>query len=119
MKEKKISYLNLMIIFFLSYSFYTIQILTQQLFSNYGKESVIIICISQLLLPLTTYITCKIINNNSLKQGNKNKFLFTIFTSFYLIITCIISITNITNIITLYYYQNTNYILLLIVISLP
>lgn len=119
MQEKKISSLNLMIIFFLSYSFYTIQILTQQLFSNYGKESVIIICLAHLLLPLTTYITCKIINKKLLNQNSKNNFLFTIFTSFYLIITSIISITNITNIITLYYYQNTKYILLLIILSLP
>ncbi len=119
MQEKKISSLNLMIIFFLSYSFYTIQILTQQLFSNYGKECILIICLAHLLLPLTTYITCKIINKNSLNQNNKNNFLFTIFVSFYLIITSIISIINITNIITLYYYQNTNYILLLTILSLP
>lgn len=119
MEEKKTSYLNILIIFFLSYSFYILQVLTQELFSSYSKQSIIIICSFQLLFPLIVYIVCKIINSKNLKTDNKNNFIFSLLSSFYLIITSIISIVNITNIITLYYYQQTNFIILLIIISLP
>jgi len=119
MEEKKVTSLNLLIIFFLSYSFYILQILTQELFYSFSKQSVFIICLFQLLFPIIIYIVCKLINSNKLKQNDKNNFIFTILSSIYLIITSIISIVNITNIITLYYYQQTNYIILLIIVSLP
>ena len=118
MQEKKISSLNLFIIFFLSYSFYVTQVLTQQLFSFYGKQSVIIMCISQLLFPVMVYITCKMLNKNML-NNTKNNFIFSILSSLYLIITSIISITIATNIIVIYYYQNTSFMLLLLFLSLP
>lgn len=119
MEEKKISSLNLLIIFFLSYSFYITQILTQELFYSFGKECVLIICILQLLFPLTVYLVCKLINNKEKQENKKNSFIFSLTTSIYLIITSIISMVNITNIIMLYYYQKTSFIILLIVVSLP
>lgn len=119
MNEKKITSTNLLIIFFLSYSFYVIQILTQELFKLYSKQSVLIICIIQLLFPILIFGICKLINSNKLKQNDKNAFVFNIISSIYLLITTVISIINITNIIILYYYQQTNYIILLILISLP
>lgn len=119
MNEKKITSTNLLIIFFLSYSFYVIQILTQELFKLYSKQSVLIICIIQLLFPILIFGICKLINSNKLKQNDKNTFVFNIISSIYLLITTVISIINITNIIILYYYQQTNYIILLILISLP
>ena len=119
MNEKKITSTNLLIIFFLSYSFYVIQILTQELFKLYSKQSILIICIIQLLFPILIFGICKLINSNKLKQNDKNAFVFNIISSIYLLITTVISIINITNIIILYYYQQTNYIILLILISLP
>ena len=119
MEEKTTTSLNLLIIFFLSYSFYVIQILTQELFYSYSKQSVIIICLFQLLFPLITYVICKIINSNKINVSSKNNFLFSLISSIYLIITAIICIVNITNIVVLYYYQQTSYIILLIFLSLP
>jgi len=119
MEEKKTSSLNFLLIFFLSYSFYTFQILTQQLFKSYSKESVLIICILFLLSPIITFFICKIINKNKLKKNTKNHFLFSILTSLYLILTTVISIVNIVNIIILYYYQQTSIIILLIFLTLP
>lgn len=119
MEQKKVSYLNLLIIFFLSYSFYMLQILTQELFYSYSKQCVLILCLFQLLFPLFIYIVCKIINSKKLNKNTKNNFIFSILSSIYLIVTAIISVVNITNIVILYYYQQTNYIILLIFISLP
>lgn len=119
MKEEKINSINLLIIFFLSYSFYTLQILTQELFSSFSKQSIIIICSFQLLFPVIVYISCKIINSSFIKQNTKNNFVFSLLSSLYLIVTAIISIINITNIVVLYYYQHTNYIILLLIIIIP
>lgn len=119
MKEAKISSINLFIIFFLSYSFYTIQILTQQLFYSYSKQAVIIICIFYLLFPIVVYLICKIINKNKLKYNSKNNFIFSILTSLYLLLTTIIAIINICNIILIYYYQQTSIIILLAFLILP
>ena len=68
MQEKKISSTNLLIIFFLSYSFYIIQILTQELFYSFSKQSVFIICTLQLLFPAIVYFVCKVINSNKIKE---------------------------------------------------
>jgi len=119
MEEKKTSSLNFLLIFFLSYSFYTIQILTQELFYLYSKQSVPIICAFFILFPLITFIICKMINKNKIKNNTKNNFVFSIFTSIYLILTTIISIINIANIIMIYYYQQTSIIILLIFLVLP
>lgn len=119
MKENKISSINLLIIFFLSYSFYITQILTQQLFHEFNKQCVFIICIFQLLFPVTTYLVCKIINSNKIKENTKNRFAFHIISAIYLLVTVLISILNVTNIIVLYYYQETSYIILLIAITIP
>jgi len=119
MEAKKTSSLNFILIFFLSYSFYTIQILTQELFYLYSKQSVPIICAFFILFPLITFIICKMINKNKIKNNTKNNFVFSIFTSIYLILTTIISIINIANIIMIYYYQQTSIIILLIFLVLP
>ena len=118
-ERQSISSLNLFIIFFLSYSFYIVQILTQKLFSSFGKQSIFIICLLQLLFPLTIFIICKIINTPNKKQNSKTKFIYSIISAFYLILTLIITITNITNIVTIYYYQQTNYLILLTIIFTP
>lgn len=119
MESNKTSSLNLLIIFFLSYSFYITQILTQQLFYSHSKQSILIICIFQLLFPLIIYLICKAINSNMLKKNTKNNFIFSILSSIYLVITSIICLINITNIVILYYYQQTNYLILLITITIP
>jgi len=119
MEEKKTTSLNLLIIFFLSYSFYILQILTQELFYYYGKQSIFIICLFQLLFPLIIYIVCKAINSNKFKPNKKNNFTFSILSALYLILTSIICVVNITNIIMLYYYQQTSFIILLVIIALP
>lgn len=119
MEEKKTSSINLLIVFFLSYSFYIIQILTQELFYSFSKQSIFIICTLQLLFPATIYFVCKTINSNKIKENNKNSFAFHIISSVYLLVTALISIVNITNIIVLYYYQQTNYAILLIIITIP
>lgn len=119
MEEKKTSSLNLFIIFFLSYSFYITQILTQELFYSFGKECVLIICIMQILFPLAIYLICKVINRKAKKENEKNNFIFSLITGIYLMITSIICLVNITNIIILYYYQQTSFIILLIVMALP
>ena len=119
MEEKKVSSLNYFIIFFLSYSFYTIQILTQQLFKFYSKEAVVIICIFYLLSPILVYLVCKKINDRETKVSIKRNFLFSFLTSLYLIFTTLISIISIANIIILYYYQQSSLIILLVFLTLP
>lgn len=119
MEEKKTSSLNFILIFFLSYSFYTLQVLTQLLFNYYSKQAVIIICSFYLLLPFIIFFICKIINNNKIKHNTKNNFIFSFLSSLYLILTCIISIVFMSNIIILYYYQETSLIILLAFLILP
>lgn len=119
MEDKKTTSLNFILIFFLSYSFYTIQILTQHLFNYYSKQSVFIICLFYLLSPILIFFICKIINNNKLKNNTKNNFLFSLLSSIYLIFTTIISIVYISNIVILYYYQQTSIIILLSFLILP
>lgn len=119
METQKTSSLNFILIFFLSYSFYTLQVLTQLLFNYYAKQSVIIICSFYLLLPFIMFFICKMINNNRIKYRTKNNFIFSFLSSLYLILTCIISIVFISNIIILYYYQQTSIIILLAFLILP
>ncbi len=119
MEEQKTNSTNILIIFFLSYSFYTIQVLTQQLFYSYSKQSIFIICLFYLLFPLMVFITCKIINNRILKNKIQNNFLYSIISSIYLLLTTIISVINISNIILIYYYPQSSLIILLIFLSLP
>lgn len=119
MEEKKTTSLNFILIFFLSYSFYSLQVLTQLLFNYYSKKSIIIICFLYLLLPILIYFICKIINKNRLKHNTKNNFIYSFLSSVYLIFTCAISIVYIANIIILYYYQQTSIIILLIFTMLP
>ena len=117
MEQKKTSSLNYILIFFLSYSFYTLQVLTQLLFNYYSKQSVIIICSFYMLLPVIVYFICSIINKN--KHNIKENFIYSILSNFYLIITCILSLVHIANITLLYYYQQSNIIILLIFLSIP
>lgn len=119
MEAKKTSSLNFILIFFLSYSFYTIQILTQELFFLYSKQSIIIICSLFTLFPLITFFICKSINKSKIKNNTKNSFAYSLFSSLYLIITAIISILYISNIILIYYYQQTSIIILLLFLALP
>ena len=119
MIESKTSSLNLFIIFFLSYSFYVTQILTQELFYSFSKQSVVIVCIMQLSFPVFVYFICEIINSKKQHASEKNASVFSLLSALYLIITLLISLVNMTNIVTLYYYQQTSYIILLAVISIP
>lgn len=111
--------INIFIVFLLSYSFYTIQILSQQLFYLYSKHATPIICIFYLLFPLVILLICKIINKNKLTPNIKNNFLYTLLTSLYLLITCILSLVTITNIILIYYYQESSIIILLLFLVIP
>lgn len=119
MEEKKINSLNLLTVFFLSHSFYTLQILSQQLFHFYSKEAVFIICIFYLLFPIITFSICKLINNHKISNYTKNNILISILSSLYLLITSIVVLTNISNIILIYYYQQTSIIILLVFLFLP
>lgn len=119
MNENKVTSLNFILIFFLSYSFYTLQVLTQLLFNYYSKQSIAIICSFYILLPFIIFFICKIINNNKIKYLTKNNFIFSFLSSLYLILTCVISIVFISNIIILYYYQQTSLIILLVFLILP
>lgn len=115
MKENKLTSTNFILIFFLSYSFYSLQVLTQLLFNYYSKQAVIIICSFYLFLPFIILFICKTINNNKIK----NNFIFSFLSSLYLALTCIISIVFILNIIILYYYQQTSIIVLLSFLTIP
>ncbi len=119
MEKRKISSTNLMIIFFISYSFYTIQILSQHLFYLYSKEAVFLTSIMFTLMPIVAYITCKIINKNKLNNNIKCNFLYKSISSIYLLITLIISLTYITNLIYIYYYPETLFLIILFFLSLP
>lgn len=119
MENEKTSSLNYFIIFLLSYSFYTIQVLSQQLFYMYSKFATPIICLFYLIFPLTVFLVCKLINKNKLKADIKNNFIYSLSSSLYLIITSLLSLITITNIILLYYYQQVSIIILLIFLMLP
>lgn len=119
MENNKVTYLNHFIIFLLSYSFYTIQILSQQLFYMYSKFATPIICLFYITFPLIILFICNLINKNKLKMNIKNNFLYSLSTSLYLIITSILSLTTIINIILIYYYQQVSVIILLIFLILP
>lgn len=119
MENQKSNSLNYFIVFLLSYSFYTIQILSQNLFYIYSKFATPIICLFYFAFPLTIFLICKAINKTKIKQNFKNNFIYTILSSLYLIITSILSLTTIVNIILIYYYQQVSIIILLLFLILP
>lgn len=119
MEKNKITSLNYILMFFLSYSFYSLQVLTQLLFNKYSKQSIVIICSMYVLLPIIIYLICKAINHNKINHNTKNNFTFSVLSSLYLILTCVISIVYISNIIIIYYYQQTSLIILLAFLILP
>lgn len=115
MESKKTSSNNLTIIFFISYGFYTLQLLSQRLFNLYSKQALFPICLMYIMMPLFSYIIAKIINNNSFKNNK----LFQIFSSLYLLITLILSLIYISNLIYIYYYPETLLIIILLFLILP
>lgn len=119
MEKRKISSTNLIIIFFISYSFYTVQILSQHLFYLYSKESIFLTCIMYILMPIVAYIICKIMNKKKLNNSLKSNFLYKSVSFIYLIITSIISLIYITNLIHIYYYPSTLLLIILIFLFLP
>lgn len=119
MENQKSNSLNYFIVFLLSYSFYTIQILSQNLFYLYSKFATPIICLFYLIFPLIIFFICKAINKTKIKENSKNNFIYTILSSLYLIITSILSLTTIVNIILIYYYQQVSIIILLLFLILP
>lgn len=119
MEKRKISSNNLIIIFFVSYSFYSIQILSQHLFYLYSKEAVFLTSIMFVLMPLVAYVICKIINKNKLNNNIKCNFLYKAISSIYLLITLIISLIYITNLIHIYYYPETLLLIILLFLSFP
>lgn len=119
MEKAKISSSNLIIIFFISYGFYTLQILSQRLFNLYSKQALLPICIMYILMPIFTFVICKIINSNKIKNNLKTNFIYSAISSIYLIITLTLSLIYISNLIYIYYYPESLLLVLLIFLVLP
>lgn len=119
MKKAKISSTNLIIIFFISYGFYTLQLLSQRLYNLYSKEAIFPICIMYTLMPIVTFFVCKIINKNKIQSKIKTSFIYSTISSLYLIVTLTLALIYISNLIYIYYYPESLLIVLLIFLVLP
>ena len=116
--EEKYDGTHYVFIYLIGYAFYTYQVLSQLLYSQYSLAVVLPFSIALLFLPLTTFYICKKLNNR-VTMKPKVRFIFNLISILYLIVVNLIALNYVSVMIHNYYYQSVQCYIIAFFVMLP